>query len=100
MVVERPVTRLAIVEIDPFTDFVVSNRILPAVVGIDARDWIDVGLWDELDSSSRSWRPCRLWDHTTGKNAVRRRGTATEVVRLAWGYCIAQTLGKPRGPVD
>src|SRR3954454_2725387 len=80
-----------------------------AVIRIKTCDRIEVGLGNVVDGSKRSRRPCRLRNHTTRKDAVRGRRTAiretcsciwTEVVRLALRYRIAQTLAKPRGPVD
>src|SRR5947209_1560742 len=80
VVVERPVPRLAIVEVDPLSDLVVSNSVPSAVVRIESERRINVRGRDVGEGSLSCGRPSRLRDNTPREYALCRRCTAGETV--------------------
>src|ERR1700687_410325 len=97
VVIERPVARLAIVEVDPLSDLVIRNNISLAIVGIRTYDGIDVGMRNVLDSSNRCWRPGVLRNLAAKEDAhsslrVRQRIAASSPVWFTVCYRVTQPL--------
>src|ERR1700758_2153794 len=100
VVIERPVARLAIVEIDALSELVIPNSSSLAIVGIRTCDGIDVGMRNVLDSSNRCWRPGVLGNLAAKEDAhsslrVRQRIAARSPVWLIVIDRISQPLCEP-----
>src|SRR3984957_11913040 len=98
VIIEGPVACLTTVEVDAFSNFIVSNRIPLAIVRVCAIAVIssrDVG-----ENSNRGFRPCIFGNEAAWKDAFRRRATACKAVLLTVCDGIPQAICKHRRPVE